>query len=162
PEARRLLREEIAAQESEGRGDVKAEITRLRDEKATLAENIQKAGRRLFTEDESLWPVLRTQLAVMQQEEGRIEDQLADPERPQEQEQPGHDVEARIDRIASVVEILLELYRKADPSTMRDLFTALVSQIELYFDHQMVGTRKRTRFIRGVVHFREDVLPDSR
>ena len=92
----------------------------------------------------------------MQQEQERVAARLAELRRP---ESPAPELVERWDRIAALVGRLPELYQKANPAALRDVLVEMIALVELFFEHRMVGPRKMSRFVRGVVTFNEDIAP---
>ena len=160
PAARQRLRDEAARlrrQEREGRGELAGQ---LRNSLQALTGQIEVAARRVLTEDEALLPVLREQLRKMRAEHDRLAAELAALDATTAPADDAGEVEAMIDRAVALVGRLVELRDRADPAALRDVFNEMVARVELHFKVHRKAERRRSEFLYGLIHLKQDVDPN--
>jgi site-specific DNA recombinase len=151
PAERQRLCDEIESRARGGQADRETEVQRLRTRVTELSGQIKQAARRLLTEDERLLPVLREQVREMQEEHDRLAQELA----AIGSETPGAaraEFDELAERAVGLLERLTEVWQQAPPALLRDVLSEMVARVDLYFEHDVRGSRKRSRFVHGVIH----------
>ncbi|MBI1914490.1 MAG: recombinase family protein [Planctomycetes bacterium] len=151
PVERERLRAEIECELRGGLHHREGETEKLREQITGLSGQLKQAARRLLTEDEALLPLLRQQAREMQEEHDRLTRELAAVE-TQKPAQSGSEFDEQVERAVRLMDRLMEVWQKAPPAAVRDVLSEMVVRVDLHFEHTVRGSRKRSRFVHGVIH----------
>jgi site-specific DNA recombinase len=135
--------------------------TNLRTRLEALDVEISRAARRMLTvEDEALVPSLQRELKGLHEQQAQLTLKLAlGSDKPARKAQ---DIDEIVALAGAYVGRLQEALSAASPGKLAMVIREMVSQVEMWFDHQPKGKgRTRCRFAEGLIYLREDVSLSS-
>ena len=152
-EAIKQLRE-VLRQRIRAKAAVPVNAGRLRRRIEDLDGKIEVGAERVFSAPAGIVPSLYVKLDQFRAERDRLQAELDAAERPGK----GSDnqEEQEVDEAIETLQNLRQAFKEADPGSIRQLLSSVVSKVELRFQRHQHGKYTRTTFSDGTIHVRPD------
>jgi DNA invertase Pin-like site-specific DNA recombinase len=158
PDTLQRLREEIRRRAGSRRHG-QARLSTLRRQLEALEVQADKAADLLLQEaDPRVTAKVREKLVALEDRRERAAAELAAAQRDS---RPGENPEALVDAAVALMGRFEEVMAGAEPAEKRAVLRGLIDRVELFFSHEQRGQRVFCRFVRGLIYFKDGILPTS-